>query len=68
MPLESLPVAQSAKSPLHEKEKLLESSHKALQEKLAKVRDEIQLLSADREQALTPRSPVDDRLGATVPA
>ena len=33
------------------------------------MRDEIQLLSADREQAaLTPRSPVDDRLGATVPA
>ena len=32
------------------------------------MRDEIQLLSADREQALTPRSPVDDPKGATVPA
>ena len=32
-------------SPLHEKEKFLESSHRALKEKLAKVREEILQLS-----------------------
>lgn len=32
----------TVKSPLYDKQKFLESSHKALQEKLAKVKEEIQ--------------------------
>ena len=39
--LTSLCVA-TVKSPLYDKQKFLESSHKALQEKLAKVKEEIQ--------------------------